>query len=345
MMIEFDHVGVVFRGKETVEAVKDVSLTVEDGDIFGIVGFSGAGKSTLVRTINGLTKATSGRVLVDGEDVGALTGSALRKKRQDIGMIFQHFNLFESRTIFENVAYPLRHSNLSREEKKRRVEELLARVGIEEKRNARPSELSGGQKQRVAIARALASNPSILLCDEATSALDPRTTREILKLLRELNEELGITIVLITHEMEVVKEICNKCAVMDGGEVIEWGEAWKIFSDPEKPLTRSFINTTRNLEDVFEAIASDESLRQDPGELVLLRYLGAAAGEPLIAALYERFSVTTNILWGNIERVGKVPIGELLVRFTGEGAHVAEAKTYLEEQGVRIEAVDGIGRE
>ena len=223
--------------KKEVHAVNDVSLTINDGDIFGIIGFSGAGKSTLVRCINLLERPTSGTVEVDGKDLTKLSEKELRESRKKIGMIFQHFNLFPSRTIFGNVAFPLQGSGLSKEEIAAKVRNLLELVGISEKENAYPSQLSGGQKQRVAIARALANDPDILLCDEATSALDPQTTKAILDLLKDLNKKLGITIVVITHEMAVVKEICNKVAVMEKGRVVEEGDVFSIFANPQEALT------------------------------------------------------------------------------------------------------------
>ena len=226
--------------KKEVHAVNDVSLTINDGDIFGIIGFSGAGKSTLVRCINLLERPTSGTVEVDGKDLTKLSEKELRESRKKIGMIFQHFNLFPSRTIFGNVAFPLQGSGLSKEEIAAKVRNLLELVGISEKENAYPSQLSGGQKQRVAIARALANDPDILLCDEATSALDPQTTKAILDLLKDLNKKLGITIVVITHEMAVVKEICNKVAVMEKGRVVEEGDVFSIFANPQEALTQNF---------------------------------------------------------------------------------------------------------
>ena len=248
-MIRLENVSKTFTdSNKEVHAVNNVSLTINDGDIFGIIGFSGAGKSTLVRCINLLEKPTEGKVFVDDAEITALSGKELRKARKKIGMIFQYFNLMPSRTIFGNVAYPLRGSGLSKEEIKEKVHHLLELVGISEKENAFPSQLSGGQKQRVAIARALVNDPNILLCDEATSALDPQTTKSILKLLQQLNQTLGIIVVVITHEMAVVKEICNRVAVMDHGDVVEEGEVFHVFASPKEPLTRSFIKTTSNLQ-------------------------------------------------------------------------------------------------
>ena len=252
-MIELRHISKDFgTGEHAVHAVQDVSLTVETGEIFGIIGFSGAGKSTLVRCINLLERPTSGEVLLDGQELTALPPKQLRQTRKKIGMIFQHFNLMPSRTVAGNVAYPLRGSGLSREQIAVKVQSLLELVGIGDKADAFPSQLSGGQKQRVAIARALANDPSVLLCDEATSALDPQTTKAILHLLRDLNAKLGLTIVLITHEMAVVREICHRVAVMEHGRVAEQGEVFNVFVDPRQDITRSFIRTTSNLQKVEE---------------------------------------------------------------------------------------------
>ena len=270
-MITLQNISKTFiDGGKEVQAVKDVNLTIHDGDIFGIIGFSGAGKSTLVRCINLLERPTSGTVTVDDKEITALSAKELRKARKKIGMIFQHFNLMPSRTIFGNVAYPLKGSGLSKQEIADKVHNLLDLVGISEKENAYPSQLSGGQKQRVAIARALANDPKILLCDEATSALDPQTTKSILKLLQKVNETLGITIVVITHEMDVVKEICNRVAVMDHGNVVEEGEVFSIFATPQNKVTRDFIKTTSNLQKIEELVeAGSPVVALKPGELIV----------------------------------------------------------------------------
>ena len=248
-MINLKDISVRFTQKKSdVTAVDHVSLQIDKGDIYGIVGYSGAGKSTLVRVINLLQKPTQGQVIVEGKDMVTLSARALREERKKIGMIFQHFNLMTSRTIADNVAFPLKGSGLSKSEITAKVENLLALVGILDKKAAYPGQLSGGQKQRVAIARALANDPKILLCDEATSALDPKTTLSILELLQEVNQKLGITIVIITHEMQVVKEICNKVAVMENGRVIEHGDVISIFDQPKAPLTQDFIRTATHVE-------------------------------------------------------------------------------------------------
>ncbi len=257
-MIELSHISKEFvSGKRTVHAVQDVSLTIDKGEIFGIIGFSGAGKSTLVRCINLLERPASGKVIVDGQDMLSLSAKELRQARKKIGMIFQHFNLMPSRTVAGNVAYPLRGSGLSKQQIAEKVQRLLDLVGIGDKAEAYPKQLSGGQKQRVAIARALANDPNVLLCDEATSALDPQTTKAILQLLKHLNETLGITVVIITHEMAVVKEICHRVAVMEHGKVVESGEVFNIFANPREDITKNFIHTTSNLRKIEELIAED----------------------------------------------------------------------------------------
>lgn len=253
-MIELSHISKEFvSGKRTVHAVQDVSLTIDKGEIFGMIGFSGAGKSTLVRCINLLERPTSGKVIVDGQDMLSLSAKELRQTRKKIGMIFQHFNLMPSRTVAGNVAYPLRGSGLSKQQIEEKVQRLLDLVGIGDKAEAYPKQLSGGQKQRVAIARALANDPNVLLCDEATSALDPQTTKAILQLLKHLNETLGITVVIITHEMAVVKEICHRVAVMEHGKVVESGEVFNIFANPREDITKNFIHTTSNLRKIDQS--------------------------------------------------------------------------------------------
>ena len=321
--------------------MNNVSLTINDGDIFGIIGFSGAGKSTLVRCINLLEKPTEGKVFVDDAEITALSGKELRKARKKIGMIFQHFNLMPSRTIFGNVAYPLRGSGLSKEEIKEKVHHLLELVGISEKENAFPSQLSGGQKQRVAIARALANDPNILLCDEATSALDPQTTKSILKLLQQLNQTLGITVVVITHEMAVVKEICNRVAVMDHGDVVEEGEVFHVFASPKEPLTRSFIKTTSNLQKIEELIEADSPVvATKKGELIVrLTYVEKNTSEPLISTVTQKFGIILNIVFADVEIVQNAPIGGTVAIVSGEGSRIDEALQYLRDKNVGVEVI------
>lgn len=341
-MIRLENVSKTFTdSNKEVHAVNNVSLTINDGDIFGIIGFSGAGKSTLVRCINLLEKPTDGKVFVDDAEITALSGKELRKARKKIGMIFQHFNLMPSRTIFGNVAYPLRGSGFSKEEIKEKVHHLLELVGISEKENAFPSQLSGGQKQRVAIARALANDPNILLCDEATSALDPQTTKSILKLLQQLNQTLGITVVVITHEMAVVKEICNRVAVMDHGDVVEEGEVFHVFASPKEPLTRSFIKTTSNLQKIEELIAADSPVvATKKGELIVrLSYVEKNTSEPLISTVTRKFGIILNIVFADVEIVQNAPIGGTVAIVSGESSRIDEALQYLRDKNVGVEVI------
>ncbi len=324
-----------------VHAVQDVSLTINDKDIFGIIGFSGAGKSTLVRCINLLERPTSGSVEIDGQELTKLSAKELRAARKKIGMIFQHFNLMPSRTIFGNVAYPLKGSGLTKQQIKDKVHELLELVGISEKENAFPRQLSGGQKQRVAIARALANDPKILLCDEATSALDPQTTKSILKLLKKVNETLGITVVVITHEMAVVKDICNRVAVMDHGEVIEEGEVFSVFAAPKKKLTRDFIKTTSNLQKIEELIEDGSPVAAiNKGELIVrLSYVEKNTSEPLISSVTQKFGITLNIIFADVEIVQNAPIGGTVAIISGDSAKIDNALQYLIDKNVGVEVI------
>ncbi len=337
-MIELKNVSVAFENKnKVVHALRDVSLKIKEKEIFGIVGYSGAGKSTLVRCINLLTRPDSGEVYIKGEDITKLTEKELRKKRMKIGMIFQHFNLFSTRTIFENVYYPLKHSKLKESERIKKVESLLKLVDIYEKRDDYPSKLSGGQRQRVAIARALANDPDILLCDESTSALDPQNTSQILKLLKKLNEDLGLTIVIITHEMQVVKSICTKCAVMENGNIVESKSVLEIFSNPEHKLTKEFIESTIQSEEVLETLKNNKDLvTSDNSKLVRLDYIGDSTLEPIILELYKKFNVVTSILWGNVEFIQNTPLGVLIVSLKGDCKNILEAFDYMKEKNVRV---------
>ncbi len=341
-MIELTHISKNFAsGGRTVHAVQDVSLSIGKGEIFGIIGFSGAGKSTLVRCINLLERPTSGSVTVDGKEMTALSARELRQARKKIGMIFQHFNLMPSRTVFGNVAYPLRGSGLSREQIADKVHRLLELVGIGDKAEAYPKQLSGGQKQRVAIARALANDPNVLLCDEATSALDPQTTKAILRLLKDLNEKLGITVVIITHEMAVVKEICDRVAVMEHGRVVEQGEVFNVFADPRQEITRSFIHTTSNLRKIEELIEEDSPVVQlKPGELIVrLSYIQRNVSEPLISTVSRKFDITLNIIFSDIAIVQNAPIGGTVAIISGEREQITQAMQYLSEKNVGVEVI------
>ena len=341
-MIEFTHVSKDFgSGEKMVRAVRDVSLTIQDGEIFGIIGFSGAGKSTLVRCINLLERPTNGTVVVDGKEMTALSPKELRLARRKIGMIFQHFNLMPSRTVFGNVAYPLQGQGLSKQAIQNKVRKLLKLVDIADKETAYPSQLSGGQKQRVAIARALANDPKVLLCDEATSALDPQTTKAILTLLKDLNQKLNLTIVMITHEMAVVKEICDHVAIMEHGQVVEQGEVFSLFADPKQPITQNFIRTTSNLQKIEELIAEGSPVVQlQPGEvLVRLSYIQKNVSEPLISTLSQRFQISLNIIFADIEIVQDAPIGGTVAILSGEREQITKAMEYLIEKNVGVEVL------
>ena len=341
-MIEFTHVSKDFgSGEKMVRAVRDVSLTIQDGEIFGIIGFSGAGKSTLVRCINLLERPTNGTVVVDGKEMTALSPKELRLARRKIGMIFQHFNLMPSRTVFGNVAYPLQGQGLSKQAIQNKVRKLLKLVDIADKETAYPSQLSGGQKQRVAIARALANDPKVLLCDEATSALDPQTTKAILTLFKDLNQKLNLTIVMITHEMAVVKEICDHVAIMEHGQVVEQGEVFSLFADPKQPITQNFIRTTSNLQKIEELIAEGSPVVQlQPGEvMVRLSYIQKNVSEPLISTLSQRFQISLNIIFADIEIVQDAPIGGTVAILSGEREQITKAMEYLIEKNVGVEVL------
>ncbi len=345
-MIQLEHITKTFRsGSASVEAVKDVSLTIQDGEIYGIIGFSGAGKSTLVRCINLLERPTEGKVLVDGKELTALSEPQLRQARKKIGMIFQHFNLLPSRTVFGNIAYPLKGSGLSKNEIAKKVRELLALVDMTEKETAYPSQLSGGQKQRVAIARALANNPTVLLCDEATSALDPQTTHSILQLLKRLNQQLGITVVLITHQMDAVKEICGRVAVMESGKVVEEGDVFSIFAEPNQPITKEFIRPTSNLYRINELLESDsDTVQIKPGEkLVRFSYREKNVSEALVSEISRTFHLNVNIIYSQIELIQGAPLGGLVAILSGKSEEMDAAIQWLLSKNVKVEVIrDGV---
>jgi D-methionine transport system ATP-binding protein len=339
-MIKLESVSVDFErsGKEAnvIKAVDQVSLHVRRGEVFGIVGASGAGKSTLLRTINLLERPNAGRVAVDGEEITHLRGGALRQARQKIGMIFQHFNLMHTRTVFDNAAFALRIAGQSEQEINRRVPEILRLVGLEDKALAYPSQLSGGQKQRVGIARAVANHPAVLLCDEPTSALDLETSAAILDLLKEVNLRLGITIVLISHEMNVIKQICNRVAVMAGGKVVEQGEAFDIFAKPQQDFTRDLVARTFNLD------IPDHLIDNIPGTVLKVLFLGDKAEDSVLSATTIRYGVSVNILHGKIEYIGNRAVGLLVVRLAEFPANAAVplefAAPHAAQTAARIDA-------
>lgn len=341
-MIELQNLAKTFTTDNgAVHAVRDVNLTIADGEIFGVIGYSGAGKSTLVRCLNLLERPETGRVLIDGVDLVALSEKDLRAERQKIGMIFQQFNLLSSRTVFENVAFPLRYKKIARPEIEKKVLDLLEIVGISDKVNAYPAQLSGGQKQRVAIARALASDPSILLCDEATSALDPQTTKSILKLLRDLNKKLGLTIVIITHEMSVIKEICHRVAVMEDGYVVELNDVVALFSNPQQQITRDFIRSTSNLARFDELVEEHSDIVElDAGESIWrLDFHGSETKESLVANMTEEFGVKPSIIFANVEVIQDTILGSLIVRLPITHEKTLAIKEYLRERGIRLEVL------
>ncbi|MCH5196799.1 MAG: ATP-binding cassette domain-containing protein [Oscillospiraceae bacterium] len=341
-MIELKNISKTYSSSgNSVEAVKDVTLTINDSDIFGIIGFSGAGKSTLVRCINLLERPTSGQVLIDGKDITKFSAKELRAARKKIGMIFQHFNLMPSRTVLDNVIYALKGSGISKSEMREKALRLLEHVEIADKAEMYPNALSGGQKQRVAIARALANDPKILLCDEATSALDPQTTKQILALLKSLNETLGITIVLITHEMAAVKEICNRTAVMDKGNVIELNDTFSVFADPQKALTKDFIATTSNLKKIHELLSENpDAVPLDKDDIVVkLTYTERSVSEPLISAVTQKFGVLLNIVFADVDIVQGAPIGGTVAVISGDRGNITEAVKYLIEKNVAVEVI------
>ena len=323
----------------TVTALDDINLEILQGEIFGIIGLSGAGKSTLVRCINYLETPTAGRVIFEGQNLSMMKESEIRKARQSMGMIFQQFNLLAQRNVLQNVCFPMEIAGVPKAEAKKRAAELLKLVGLEERMKAYPAQLSGGQKQRVAIARALANDPKVLLCDEATSALDPQTTHSILKLLKEVNQKLRLTIVVITHQMSVIKEICDRVAVMKTGRIVEEGTITEIFAHPKADLTKEFINTANNVKKFLGLVESGQLDNEvaDGGIILLLTYTGGSAGEPLVVALYERFKVRANIVFGNIDFIQGSALGKLGVVLTGEKASVQQAENYLKENGVFVE--------
>lgn len=324
---------------KTFNAVEDASISIEQREIYGIIGFSGAGKSTLVRTINLLGRPTSGSVTVKGKDFLKLSAAELRQERKKIGMIFQHFNLMPSRNVFDNVAFPLKKSGLSKKEIAEKVHSLLELVEISDKEKNFPGQLSGGQKQRVAIARALANDPDILLCDEATSALDPTTTKAILSLLKKLNKQLGLTIVIITHQMEVIKSICNNVAVMEYGKIVEQGEVFNIFANPKNEVTKRFIRSTSNLTKIEELIQENSPVvHLEKGEkLVRFTYIQKNVSEPLISATSRIYDITMNIIFAEIEIVQDAPIGGTVAIISGQEDAIQRALEHIREENVGVE--------
>jgi D-methionine transport system ATP-binding protein len=323
----------VTKQYKDVKAVENVNLTIEQGEIFGIIGYSGAGKSTLLRCLNMLEKPTEGQIFIDGQEMTSLTKKEIRKERVKIGMIFQHFHLVSSKTVAENVAFSLKAAGRSKSDIKKRVAELLEMVGLTDRAGHYPAQLSGGQKQRVGIARALANEPKVLLCDEATSALDPTTTASILTLLQEINKTLGITIVLITHEMAVVQQICHRIAVMENGEVVESGEVYDLFANPKTELTKQFVQTVHSL------TLPERLLANRKGTIVQIVFRGESAEEGVIAETLKKFDITINILHGQITYIQDRPLGTLIIEIDGEQLEMQNAIDYITTRTNQLEVL------
>ncbi|MBW3141487.1 methionine ABC transporter ATP-binding protein MetN [Ferrimonas balearica] len=328
------------QGDRVIPALKPLDLHVPAGTIFGIIGSSGAGKSTLIRCVNLLEQPDAGQIVIDGQDLTQLNASGLRQARQQIAMIFQHFNLLVSRTVYQNVALPLELAGAGKSAIRSKVESLLELVGLSDKADAYPANLSGGQKQRVAIARALANDPKVLLCDEATSALDPETTKSILTLLKTINQMLGLTILLITHEMEVVKQICDRVGIIDQGELIEQGEVGPFFANAKTELARRFIRSTLHL-DIPEQYRS--ALRPEPADgalpLIRLSFHGDSVDAPVITQAAKRFGIDISILSAQMEYVGGTKFGLMLAELMGDAAAVSGATAYLVEHNIDVEVL------
>lgn len=338
-MIELKHINKTF-GK--YKALDDISLTIRDGEIFGIVGQSGAGKSTLVRCINMLEPPTSGEVIVNGKDMMKLSGKELREERKNIGMIFQHFNLLSNRTVYQNVAFPLELSNVPKNEQKKRIDEILELVGLTSYRNKYPSQLSGGQKQRVGIARAIVSHPSVLLSDEATSALDPQTVQSILQLLRDINKKMGITIILITHQMEVIKEIAQHVAVIEHGKIIEEGSVIDLFTNPQTETLKKFVGSVMSSE--LPKQLSHMDIRQEKHSdaddtLISLSFRGDVTNEPIIANLIKEYNLDVSILYGSIDYIQNISFGRLLIMVTGHDKDMVSALDHLKSLPITSEVI------
>ena len=338
-MILLENVKKIYKSKSgDVTAVDDANLKIEKGEIFGVIGYSGAGKSSLIRLFNQLEKPTSGQITIANRVISAITGNELRKARQEIGMIFQHFNLLWSRTVRENIAFPLEIAGVDKEKRRKRVDELIRLVGLEGRGDAYPSQLSGGQKQRVGIARALANDPKVLLCDEATSALDPETTDQILDLLLDINKRLGLTIVLITHEMHVIQKICNRVAVMEKGKIVETGPVLDVFRNPQQEITKRFVKQITDSEDADEAI-EHLAEKYPEGKVVKLQFIGEAVERPVLQELMKQDGVEVSILQGESAQTGNGGDGSLIVHLNGAEDVVAKAIATIQQEQVELEVI------
>ncbi|WP_080146981.1 methionine ABC transporter ATP-binding protein [Marinilactibacillus piezotolerans] len=341
-MIELKNIHKIYQTKnDNVTALNDVNLSIDDGEIYGIVGYSGAGKSTLLRLLNGLEKPTDGEVSLAGKALNTLKKATLRKERQKIGVIFQHFNLLWSRTVLENILFPLEIAKVPKSKRKKRALELIKLVGLEGREDAYPSELSGGQKQRVGIARALANDPKVLLCDEATSALDPKTTEDVLELLLDINRKLNLTIVLITHEMQVIRRICDRVAVMSAGQVVEEGKVTKVFRNPQEEITKQFIrqDTSADSEDTI-AILHELAQKYPEGKIARLAFQGEQVRNPFISKISRTCNVDINIIQGNVQESQDSTVGSLYVQVTGDTEAVEQALAQIKAFDIEIEVID-----
>ncbi|MBF7690461.1 MULTISPECIES: methionine ABC transporter ATP-binding protein [Acinetobacter] len=339
-MIQFKNISKHYKLKgQTVHALKQINLEIPEGSIFGIIGYSGAGKSTLIRLINLLERPSEGQIIINQKDFTALDAKSLRQERANIGMIFQHFNLLQTKTVAENIEMPMRLLGYSKTEREKRLNELLQFIDLEHKKNAYPDELSGGQKQRVGIARALANHPKILLCDEATSALDPQTTQSVLDLLKKINKEQNITIVMVTHEMDVIEKVCDHIAVMEAGHVIEQGSTVELFSQPKHPTTQTFIQTV--LQQHLPTNILKQLENQHHHSIYRLQFLGKSAQEPVIQSMIKAFDVSLNILFASMTEIDGTVIGQMFVQILGEPSAVEGAIHHLEKYGVSVASQAG----
>lgn len=338
-MIELKHITKLYG---SFKALDDINLTIPDGEIMGIIGQSGAGKSTLIRCINMLEPPTSGEVIINGKDMTKHSARELREERKKIGMIFQHFNLLSNRTVYQNVAFPLELANIPKEEQKKRIEEMLELVGLSDYRDKYPAQLSGGQKQRVGIARAIVSHPSVLLSDEATSALDPETVKSILKLLKDINKKLGITIIMITHQMEVIKEIAEHVAVIEAGRIIEEGRVIDLFTNPKTDTLKKFIGSVMSSE-IPEQLGHmnirPEKEHDSDQAVIALSFRGDVANEPIIANLIKKYNLDVSILYGSIEYIQEIPFGRLIIMLNGREEDIKDASNHLKELPITSEVI------
>ena len=335
-MIEFKNISKHYELKgQTIRALDQINLEIPAGSIFGIIGYSGAGKSTLIRLINLLERPNQGQVIINQKDFTALDARALRQERANIGMIFQHFNLLQTKTVADNIEMPLKLLGVSKDQCEKRLNELLEFIDLKHKKDAFPDELSGGQKQRVGIARALANHPKILLCDEATSALDPQTTKSVLALLKKINQEQGITIVMVTHEMDVIESVCDYVAVMEQGKVIETGSTLEIFSQPQHPTTKNFIQTVLQQQLPVNILNNLEN--QNHKSIYSLQFLGTSAQETVVQAAIKQFDVSLNILFANMTEINGSVIGQMFIQLLGDAESIRQTIDFFEKNGVKVE--------